>query len=361
MKTQSPYSKNRRTLLKRAAGPSILTTINGIMPLTVKVKTCRHPKKPLFLLCKPYLQNPTPTSVTVQWINNTAARSWVEFGETTRLGNKAQSVSNGLIDYNTVNSITLHSLKPNTKYYYRVHSALVNNTSSPASFSGKIMASAIKNFRTPKRQPQSFTMLIMNDLGEVPDSIPYLMRLNKSSFDQVFFNGGTGIGQGEKDTFIKSFLNPCAENFAGEFPFIFTGGSSDKLSSYRQKASHYFTNPGGNSYFSFTTGPVHFIVLDSGGSKPDHHSAYFGQTKFDAFREEEAQWLEREMQTGAYKKAKYRIVLMHIPPFYSEEHGALHCRKLFAPLFDYYKVDLCIHGFTHRYGIRSEERRVGKV
>ena len=46
------------------------------------------------------------------------------------------------------------------------------------------------------------------------------------------------------------------------------------------------------------------------------------------------------------------MVMMHIPHYYSgEAHGTLHCRELFAPLFDKYKIDLFIAGHTHKFGV----------
>ena len=58
------------------------------------------------------------------------------------------------------------------------------------------------------------------------------------------------------------------------------------------------------------------------------------------------------MKSSAYRKAKYKVVMMHIPTFYSGDgHGTLHCRKLFSPLFDKYKIDVLICGHTHTYGV----------
>jgi predicted phosphodiesterase len=34
-----------------------------------------------------------------------------------------------------------------------------------------------------------------------------------------------------------------------------------------------------------------------------------------------------------------------------DEHGTLHCRKLFGPLFNAGKVDIAICGHTHKYGV----------
>src|SRR5699024_4853818 len=72
------------------------------------------------------------------------------------------------------------------------------------------------------------------------------------------------------------------------------------------------------------------------------------------FRREQALWLENVMTSKAYRKSPFKVVLMHIPPFHSGDwHGTMHCRELFAPLFEKYNVDVVISGHTHRYGIHK--------
>ena len=94
------------------------------------------------------------------------------------------------------------------------------------------------------------------------------------------------------------------------------------------------------------------IVLDTGEDKEDTHPVYAGIVDFDSYRRKQAVWLEKQMQSVAFKKAKFRVVMMHIPHYYSgDAHGTLHCRELFAPLFDKYKIDLFIAGHTHKYGV----------
>jgi acid phosphatase type 7 len=48
--------------------------------------------------------------------------------------------------------------------------------------------------------------------------------------------------------------------------------------------------------------------------------------------------------------------MMHIPHFHSGDwHGTMHCRELFAPLFEKAKVDIVMSGHTHKYGVHAPQ------
>lgn len=60
-------------------------------------------------------------------------------------------------------------------------------------------------------------------------------------------------------------------------------------------------------------GDVMIVMLDSGEDKKDSHWAYSGLTDYDAYRSEQARWLEQLVKTKEYRKARYRIVICHFP------------------------------------------------
>jgi len=63
-------------------------------------------------------------------------------------------------------------------------------------------------------------------------------------------------------------------------------------------------------------------------------------------------WMEKIMQSEAYQQARFKVIMMHIPTHYTKgAAGEMHCRTVFTPLFDQYKVDIVIAGHTHSYGI----------
>ena len=311
------------------------------------------PEKGHVFLCNPYLQAPDTDSITIMWITNKYCYSWVEYGEGENLNIKAQTSTDGLIDaYNRINKIQLKNLKPNTQYSYKVFSKEIVQFNPYKITYGKTIESEIKKFTTIHPNAETVSWLVMNDIHDRPQSIKDLMQLNKEAFDYVFFNGDMFDYQNDEQQIIDHMLQPCSDNFAQEKPFLFVRGNHETRGKFSRNVHEYYDSPSGKFYYTYQWGPVFHIVLDTGEDKPDEHEVYGGIVDFDSYREEQAAWFEKIAKTKAFKKAPFRVVMMHIPHFHSDEwHGTTHCRKLFAPLFNKYKIDLFIAGHTHKYGI----------
>ncbi|PMD91673.1 metallophosphoesterase [Siphonobacter sp. BAB-5405] len=306
------------------------------------------------LACEPYLQDPKPDAMTIQWICERPSYSWVEFGTTEQLGQKAHRVTHGLVDsYNRINQITLQDLQAGTTYYYRVFSREITEFKPYKLTYGDTVQSKLYQFTTPAQQPTRVRALILNDIHDRPESFAQLLKLDTHpGRDFVFLNGDIFDYQTDEQQLIDHLLKPATEQFASQTPFYYVRGNHETRGKFRREWFDYFRNPEGKPYFDWTWGPVHFIALDTGEDKPDAEPVYAGLVDFDAYRQEQARWLERVMQGSAFKKAAFRVVLMHIPPQYSGDwHGATHVKQLFSPLFDRYKIDVTISGHTHTYGV----------
>lgn len=302
--------------------------------------------------CPPYLQNPTPTAVTIMWMSNRPSYSWVEHGETAALGTIAHHIESGIVDsYNRIHRVRLENLKPDTTYHYTVKSKEIAEFLPYKLTYGETIASEVFSFKTPALKPKEVSWLVMNDIHDRPHSIPHLVSLNKDPYDFVFFNGDVFDYQQDEQQIIDHLLIPAGQAFASEKPFIFTRGNHETRGKYRRELGNYFD---GAYYFTKTWGPVHFTVLDTGEDKEDTHPVYAGIVDFDRYRESQAEWFKQVVQTPEFKKAKFRVIMMHIPHYYSGDwHGPMECRRLFAPLFEQHKVDLFLAGHTHRYGVHQ--------
>ena len=354
---------NRREFIKDVTKVSALTTIGLMVPTTPILANNDSSvpeaiKTPHTFLTPPYLQSLTPNSVDIMFITKNRAYSWVLFGEGDLI-HKAQTISDGFVTaYNRVNCIKLSNLKPNTTYTYKIISKeIVLFEPYDLKYGTKIETDEF-SFKTPALKEEEVKCIIFNDIHDRPESFGELMKVNgENSFDFVLLNGDMFDYQEDEEQIIRNLLAPCTSLFAKSTPFLMMRGNHETRGKFRGELKDYFSYPTNEYYFTFNWGPVHWTILDTGEDKPDGTEVYAGIVNFDAFREKQAIWLEKEMQKSTYRNALYKVVVMHIPPFYSGDwHGTLHCRKIFSPLFEKYKVDMVIAGHTHSYGIRKPSK-----
>lgn len=304
-------------------------------------------------LTKPYLQAPSANGMTIMWLTNLRCLNWVEFGETEKLGTKAQQTTNGMLNtHSKINCVSISGLKPNTQYFYKVFSKQIVEFQPYKMTFGEIISSEIYSFTTLDPDAEQINWLVLNDIHDRPDSFGDLIQLNNDKpYDFVFLNGDIFDYQTDENQIVNHLLNPCSL-FSTTKPFMLVRGNHETRGKFSRNFCDYYYNYDKKQYYSFKMGPVFTMVLDTGEDKKDTHPVYGGAIDFDKYREEQAVWLEEQMKTKAFKKAAFRVVMMHIPHFHSDDaHGTLECRRVFGSLFEKYKIDLFIAGHTHEYGL----------
>ncbi|OUL61375.1 FN3 domain-containing metallophosphoesterase family protein [Flavobacterium sp. AJR] len=347
-------NSRRSFLTKTIAGISGTVIATGL-PLSalasntnIEVLDAKHD-----FLTKPYLQAPTNDGITIMWLTNQLCLNWVEYGETKNLGTKAQQCAHGMMNINSrINTVTLTNLKPNTIYYYKVFSKQILDFQPYKITFGDIINSETYHFKTLDPKAKEVSWLVLNDIHDRPESFGELIQLNQNKpYDFVFLNGDMFDYQTDENQIINHLLHPCSV-FSTEKPFMFVRGNHETRGKYSRNLLDYYYNYDKKEYYTFKMGPVFTIVLDTGEDKKDSHPVYGGTVNYDSYREEQAVWLEKQMKSKAFKNAPFRVVMMHIPHYHSdEEHGTTECRRLFGPLFEKYKIDLFVAGHTHEYGM----------
>lgn len=301
-------------------------------------------------LTKPYLQFPLSDAMTIMWLTNNNGQGWVEYGlSEDLLTNTAIASQHGLVQANSrINKIRLTSLAPETTYYYRVGSKEIIDLQAYSVTFGEVIYSQIYSFVTPKLDEKETKMVIMNDVHNKNGTFETLLRSVKGfDYDFVFLNGDMQNDL-KDEARILNMLESCTNNFATNKPFINSIGNHEKRGAFSRSFQDYIALPDErNTYYTFSRGPVFFIVLDTGEDKADSSSAYFGLVSSDSFRKKQVPWLEEQLQSESSKTAKYTVVIMHIPPYYSDCYASTQCAEIFSPLFEKYEVDLVISGHTH--------------
>jgi len=172
-------------------------------------------------------------------------------------------------------------------------------------------------------------------------------------YDLVFFNGDSLSHLESEDQVLGRCLQPASELFASRVPLLLVRGNHETRGAFARDLGRYLALPEGRFYYSFDHGPVHFVVMDTGEDKEDGHWAYSGLTGFDDYRQEQAEWLAQEVASPAFRQARFRVLVAHMP-FYGDErtrvegHGPADCRARWGAILSGSGLDLHIAGHTHR-------------
>jgi predicted MPP superfamily phosphohydrolase len=309
----------------------------------------------------PYLQAVGQNEVTVVWTTNKDAVSWVEVAPggddsfyaeerpqyfQTRNGNKVVG---------KLHKIVISGLNEGTTYRYRIfskevlsyggHRVLYGNIASSDVYSKKPM-----RFQTLNSQKDEISFLVLNDIhSRVDDFAALAGNVQFGNTDFVIFNGDMVSSMNDEQQFFSGFMDEAVNRFAGEVPVFFCRGNHETRGKFSVNFPDYFPASTGKLYYSFRQGPAYFIFLDGGEDKPDSDIEYSGLAQFDAYRTEQQAWLQNVMETDEFKTAKYKMVIIHIPPVESTWHGPLDIQQKFLPVLNNKGITAMICGHLHQY------------
>jgi len=318
----------------------------------------------------PYIQAVGENEATIVWTTNTNAVSWVELapgGDNSFYAEEHPQyyqTANGNRVVGTLHKIRIPNLTKATEYRYRIfskevlkyggHRVLYGNIASTDVYSKKPL-----RFRTLDNSKEKISFSVVNDIHGQNDSLKALLKNVKyGGTDLVFFNGDMVSTMNDEAQFFGGFMDTATSMFAGEVPAFFARGNHETRGAFSVNFPEYFPTNSGKLYYAFRQGPVYFIVLDCGEDKPDSDIEYSGLAQFDAYRTEQKIWLEKVVQTDEFKSAKFRVVVVHIPPVGSDWHGPLDINRKILPLLNQAGISLMLCGHTHRYQLIEPNNEV---
>lgn len=306
-------------------------------------------KKASLFHIEPYLQNISETEATVTWLTQTKCHSWVEWGKSEALGNRAQSVVDGQITANnTLNKITITGLEPAQTYFYRICSREIIQYNPYRVEWGVTDISPIQSFSTAHTTSDSLTCIFFNDLHNcLPVFNLLTQHVESLDYDMSVFNGDC-FNDPRKENQVLDLLESYNRGIhASEKPVVYLRGNHEIRGAYSRQWPALMSNPGGKQYFTMNRGPIYFVFMDCGEDKLDNHWAYSGLNDFEGFHREQAAWLEKEIEKPAFKKAPYRVLVHHIPIYGLNSESYNPWKTLWGPILNRAGFDLSLHGHTH--------------
>lgn len=201
--------------------------------------------------------------------------------------------------------------------------------------------------------PGGVSFLVFNDIHNREQLYPLLAPKAGGAVDFAVFNGDVLQDPQTEQDVVAHLLMPMAWFASKGTPCFFLRGNHETRGAFARHLKGYLALPENRYYAAMTFGAARVLFLESGEDKPDTSPEYSGLVDFDTYVEEELAWLRREVAGEAFRRATWRIAVVHIPPDWrvTEEelwHGQRRMRERFAPLFDEAKLDVVISGHNHK-------------
>lgn len=275
---------------------------------------------------QPYLQRVGPDTATIAFRLDGSCAPSVHYGTHGSTDLAAQSEDTG-----RNHAIVLTGLEPGTEYTYLVEAC--GARTNPVSFS-----------TAPVPGTRSIHFTAVGDFGMNNANQRAVANAMLGRQPELFLMlGDNAYESGTEDEFQTRLFVPMAPLLA-EVPSFATPGNHEYVTPNAQPYFNNFYLPtsqsGGENYYSFDWGHVHFVSLDAGcalGLSSADRCSLAAQKK----------WLEQDLASNT---APWTVVFSHYPPWSSGDHGSSPLmQREFTPLFEKYGVDLVLTGHDHHY------------
>ena len=324
----------------------------------------------------PYLQGLCYDGVIVVFTTSHKGFSKVEIRERgSEQVRVCDSRKDGLImANNTHNVIRIDGLKPATDYEYRVVSTEVKDFQPYKVTFGEKITTEWQSFRTFDPKAKEFSFVVMNDIHDSAEKCRKLMDMQPMQrADMVFYVGDIMSYFAKPEQPYTSFIDVSVERFAKNKPFAVVRGNHETRGYLARTYDEFIHNTRDGKYYGFYTfGSTAVVMLDCGEDKPDNHPVYAGFVAFDEYRLEQVEWLKGVLKSKEFRKAKNRIVMLHIPPAVEamkqqdekcvegmlKWHGNVHWGQILLPLLNKAGIDLMISAHQHSFHSFEPQRGV---
>ena len=158
------------------------------------------------------------------------------------------------------------------------------------------------------------------------------------------FTVGVGdlVGNGCEEEEWRTFAG-LLSTYAANRPAYLVAGNHDYDGYYSDLVPHLYyryASPAGTPYFMWTYANAAFIAIDPNRQFPI------------GFSQEQTNWFHQQLESTAWKSAKWRFIFVHQPPYsqgWAGYEGDKVVRELLEPVMEPAGIDFVISGHTHDY------------
>jgi len=274
----------------------------------------------------PVVQHPSAEGFTVHFAVSALATGWVEWGwSADRLDQVAMAAHHGLVRASDLALSVRVQLDDrataNQPVYYRVVAQSLAYKNAYQLERGPSVASPVQRLKLPSATAEQITIAIVNDTHEHLATLDALhARIAALDPDVLLWNGDTCNDFDAHDDPMQIVLNPAGDltkSWAAERPLLFVPGNHDVRGQRARELSAGLSGWPDQSElpynFALRLGPVALVGLDTGEDKPDAHPAFAGTAAYEPYREQQAVWLKKVIQSPNIAEAPIRMAVCHIP------------------------------------------------
>ena len=300
------------------------------------------------LQCGPWLSNPTATEMTISFQSVGCCGAFLEYRQ---LGSEQWNrlpfdCRNGILVRNRkTHIISLTGLNSGTTYPYRLC------TLHP--MTSQQLLSPTYEFTTLNEEKESFSFSVVSDIHSKPKVLSKLIEDEKTIQGDFLVNLGDLLSCAcGTESYVRGILDTESQ-WCCQYgkPLVFIRGNHEQIGMSAGLYLDLLPHISGKTYYSFCHGRVFFLALDAGNDKPDDSDGLFHNAEM---LEEERNWLRHISSCDAYRSARWRIVMIHMPVVTSRyDSGAAESLLRLLP-----QADLILAGHLHRYFTIEPESNV---
>ena len=266
--------------------------------------------------------------------------AWVKVGDKTYYQTNAGSQTS----YTKIHKVIVPMEELNKEKEYSIHIQKLIYRGPFGGIKDKEISSSY-SFR-PVDSSDGFTYYSLSDIHmETNGSVKAASYNNEKEF--LVINGDV-ISM--VDSFSDAnYVNKVAfEITKGEIPVVYARGNHELKGKYAEEFASFVGSKNGNFYYNFYLDKIYGIVLDIGEDHDDDYWEYYGTACYDDYRNEQLNFLNREIEEQNYKNYDYRLAVCHIPIVFvnsRKNHEAF--KKECTTLLNNMDIDMSLCGHQH--------------
>lgn len=188
---------------------------------------------------------------------------------------------------------------------------------------------------SPIHKKEKYNIISIADAHNLVDAPVQAGSYYGDNLDMLVLCGDVPNHAGEVEYF-KAIYKIAGGITGGRVPCVYARGNHDMRGIYGEQLTDYSPSNNGASYYTFKMGEIWGIVMDCAEDKPDTNPEYGFTICCEEFREEETEFLLKEIEKGEWKNYPIRLIVTHHPfshrirpPFdIEQERYALWSREL---------------------------------